>query len=124
MHHNFTTNNWPQHDALYFGSKPSQSKTQKENEKLNNQLLKYQIDQMKKGTEEAAMPSYEAPEPPIYAPPPTSTPADAEAQASEYMRAMKRRRGFTKSRLAGETGGASKAPSPSGATQGSKSKLG
>jgi hypothetical protein len=79
------------------GKPPPKSKTEKENEKLNSQVLKAQLAQMGKKEE---MPVYEAPPTPKYAPPPSSTSQDTEAAAQEAMRAAKRRRGFARSRLA------------------------
>jgi hypothetical protein len=86
------------------GGPPPKSKTERENEKLNNQMLKAQLAQMGK---EQEMPAYEAPPAPKYAPPPSSTSQDTEAAAQEAMRAAKRRRGFAKSRLAAPMAGAS-----------------
>jgi hypothetical protein len=108
------------------GKQPEQTKTQKENEKLNNQLLKQQLAAM--GKEAPAMPTFVAPPPPKYAPPPSQTSQDAEAAAQEFRRATKMRRGFAKSKLgAGDTGRSSPtsaAPAPAATAQGSKPTLG
>ena len=100
------------------------SKTQRENEKLNNQLIKQQLAAMSKEAPE--MPAFVAPPTPKYAPPPNQTSQDAEAAAQEFRKAAKMRRGFAKSKLgAGDTGRASTpAPAPAATAQGAKSTLG
>lgn len=96
---------WPETaTSLQFGGGPSQSKTAKENERLNNQLLKQQLAQMSKSQPEAA--PITIPKPPVYAPPPTQTSMDAEAAAQEFRRNMRRRRGFLASKLTQGTGAA------------------
>lgn len=105
------------------GGPPPKSRTERENEKLNNQMLKAQLRQLGK---EQHMPVYEAPPTPKYAPPPSSTSQDTEAAAQEAMRAAKRRRGFARSRLAA---GAAPSGAPSGgavstAPSGTKTTLG
>lgn len=100
------------------------TKTQKENDKLNNQLLKAQLKNMNK--EEPEMPVYTPPPMPKYAPPPSSTSADAEAAAMEARKKAARRRGFARSKLgAGNTGAlGSSGSGGSAVAQGSKNKLG
>lgn len=102
------------------------SKTAKENEKLNNQLLKQQLAAM--GKEQPEMPMFVPPLAPKYAPPPSQTSQDAEAAAQEFRRSARMRRGFAKSKLgAGDTGRSSATPSsvaPAATAQGSKSTLG
>lgn len=106
------------------GGAPEASKTAKENEKLNNQLLKQQLSQIGKTEHMPALPPIPAPQ--KIAPPPSATPADAEAAAREAQRRTRMRRGFMKSRLgAGDTGAAPKpAPAPSTVAQGTKPTLG
>jgi hypothetical protein len=103
------------------------SKTAKENEKLNNQLLKQQLAAM--GKEQPEMPAFIPPPAPKYAPPPSQTSQDAEAAAQEFRRASKMRRGFARSKLgAGDTGRPSTStpstPAPVATAQGAKSTLG
>lgn len=102
------------------------SKTQRENEKLNNQLIKQQLAAMSKEAPE--MPAFVAPPTPKYAPPPNQTSQDAEAAAQEFRKAAKMRRGFAKSKLgAGDTGRSSATPppvAPAATAQGAKSTLG
>ncbi len=103
------------------------SKTAKENEKLNNQLLKQQLAAM--GKEQPEMPAFIPPPTPKYAPPPSQTSQDAEAAAQEFRRASKMRRGFARSKLgAGDTGRPSTStpstPAPVATAQGAKSTLG
>lgn len=90
------------------GGQRGPSKTQRENERLNNELIKRQLEQMSK--EQPEVPMFIPPPAPKYAPPPSQTSQDAEAAAFEFRKAAKMRRGFARSKLgAGDTGAA---PSP------------
>lgn len=105
------------------GGAPEQSKTAKENEKLNNQMLRAQLAQIGKEPEIPAMPPI--PAAPKYAPPPSSTPADAEAASREAQRRSRMRRGLMKSKLgAGDTGARPPTTSPTQVAQGTKPTLG
>jgi hypothetical protein len=114
--------NQPEQQHQFGGGGGGPSKTQKENEKLNNQLLKQQLASMSQSAPE--MPAFVAPKPPKYAPPPSQTSQDAEAAAQEFRRASKMRRGFARSKLGAGDTGARSAPAPSATAQGSKSTLG
>lgn len=105
------------------GKAPEPSKVQKENDRLNNMLLQKQLASFGK---EAPMPPVPPlPKPPKFAPPPSQTPADAEAAGREFQRNRRLRRGIARSRLgAGDSGGAQAAPSPAAVAQGTKPTLG
>ena len=103
------------------GGAPGPTKTQKENDRLNNALLKQQLNQ--KPEELPPPPAFAMPAAPKYAPPPSQTSQDTESAAREVARANRRRRGFAASRLGAGNTGASR-PSSSAPSQGTKTTLG
>lgn len=116
--------NQPEQQHQLGGGKPAgPTKTQRENDMLNNQLLKQQLAQ--KPAEIPAAPVLTLPPAPKYAPPPQQTSQDTDAAAREVARANRRRRGFQASRLgAGNTGATRPAASPSAPSSGTKTTLG
>lgn len=81
------------------GGAPSQSQTSKDNERLNNALLRKQLAEAnnKKNNVEAL----KVPPAPVYAPAPTSTNQDAAAASDEARRQAIRRRGLMSTVVAG-----------------------
>ena len=85
--------------ALNFGGgAPGPSATQKENDTLNNALLRKQLAEANKKKKEA--PDFKIPAAPVYASPPSSTSADAEAATRESYLASLRRRGLQQTIIA------------------------
>jgi len=121
---NYSWHNQPEQQHQFGGGgAPKQSKVQKENEQLNNKLLRQQLEQIGKEPEVPVM----APLPaqPKFAPPPSATPADAESASREAQRRTRMRRGLMRSKLgAGDTGAPTTTPIPSPVSQGAKPTLG
>ena len=93
---------WPS-NVLHFGGGGGSSgptAQQKENDRLNGQLLQKQLAAKQQKPEQFQVPKAEK-----FAPAPTQTSADTDAVAREFRKRAAQRNGLLKSRIAGETGG-------------------
>lgn len=82
------------------GGSSGPSATQKENDRLNQQLLRKQLAAKQEKVDPIAVPKAQK-----FAPAPTETSADTDQIARDFRRRSAMRQGIQKSRLAGETGG-------------------